>query len=230
MVLAGPALAQGASPSWSGFYIGGNLGGGWSSVSARDLRPGGEPEAPPPDELLASGFFSPAGTFKSDQSGIVIGGQIGAQYQWDRIVIGAEASLSGADLRSHFASPFFPATDTIKLQVNEIAAVVGRIGYTFDRWMIYVKAGYAGGNVTFAAFDSSSGTGYRQESWQNGWTAGGGGEYLVAKDISLGLDYAYIDLGGRTGAGLNSAGNPESFRLDADIHTLTARVNFKLGR
>src|SRR6478735_3829296 len=56
--------------SWTGFYIGGNLGGAWARGSVNDSLFG----------LSAS----------SDRSGFIGGGQLGVNYQFSNIVLGAE--------------------------------------------------------------------------------------------------------------------------------------------
>ncbi|MBB3771889.1 MULTISPECIES: outer membrane protein [Ancylobacter] len=69
MVVAEPVF------SWTGFYIGGNLGGAWGSGNAAASNLGLDPD------------------------GFVGGGQVGVNYQFDNnVVIGIEADLQGGDV------------------------------------------------------------------------------------------------------------------------------------
>ena len=59
--------------SWTGFYIGGNLGGGWGQGNVVD-------------SLFGVNFSNGNGSF-------VGGGQVGGNYQINSFVIGAEADF-----------------------------------------------------------------------------------------------------------------------------------------
>src|SRR5436190_15022223 len=85
-VVAGAVLAPvGALPAapapagdWNGLYVGGHFGGAWGRSEWFDLG---------------------AGNIGShDASGIIGGGQTGYNFQSGPWVLGAQASLSGADL------------------------------------------------------------------------------------------------------------------------------------
>ncbi|HET9244393.1 MAG TPA: hypothetical protein VFO15_01195, partial [Xanthobacteraceae bacterium] len=85
-------------PSWAGFYLGGQVGYGTDSVRWRNLG--------------ASAFFSPLNSVTRDRgSGVIGGGQLGYNFQYNRLVFGIEGSVSAADFDRSFASPYFPATD-----------------------------------------------------------------------------------------------------------------------
>src|ERR1700746_2455792 len=95
--LQGPAPAY-VPPSWAGFYLGGQVGYGMDSVRWRNLG--------------ASAFFSPPNSLTLDRgSGVIGGGQLGYNFQYNRLVLGIEGSVSAADFDRSFASPYFPATD-----------------------------------------------------------------------------------------------------------------------
>jgi outer membrane immunogenic protein len=95
--LPGPAPAY-VPPSWAGFYLGGQVGYGMDSVRWRNLG--------------ASAFFSPPNSVTLDRgSGVIGGGQLGYNFQYNRLVLGIEGSVSAADFDRSFASPYFPATD-----------------------------------------------------------------------------------------------------------------------
>lgn len=213
---------------WTGFYIGGHVGGAWSKGNATDFT---QP---------LGGFFTdlvPAGTegFDFRKSGIVGGVQGGAQMQWQRFVLGFEASYTATDLKQTITSPYFPATDTQTFNVENLVTVVGRAGYAFDRLMIYAKGGYAGGDVSFRARDDGALVTYQRKLWQNGYAVGAGVEYAVFDSMILGLDYTHIKLNDSTSTGSNVfdngalGANPETYRTDASIDMVTAELSYKFG-
>jgi len=71
----------------------------------------------------------------------------------------------------------------------------GRIGYAFDRWMPYITAGGAYGNVKATISAPIVGTLVSASSGQLGWTAGVGLEYAFLSNWSAKIEYLYVDLG-----------------------------------
>src|SRR5262245_58740081 len=69
--------------NWTGFYIGGNVGGAWSDVEWSDISLTGE-------------------RLNNNASGFIGGGQIGYNHQFGNLVLGVEATVSGADLSQDF--------------------------------------------------------------------------------------------------------------------------------
>jgi outer membrane immunogenic protein len=128
------APIAGSTYDWSGFYVGGHLGFANGDITATDMT---EP---------SGGFFTelvPAGTEGFDfNKGAVAGGiHAGAQWQWGQWVLGGEATWTATGIRKTITSPYFPDTDTETAKISNYATVVGRVGYAFDRVLIYAKAG-----------------------------------------------------------------------------------------
>src|SRR5204863_9573066 len=90
-----PPLAPVPPPSsWAGFYLGGQIGYGEDAVRWRNL--GG------------SAAFSPLDSLTRDRgSGVIGGGQLGYNFQVNRLVFGVEGSVSAASFDRSFASPYF---------------------------------------------------------------------------------------------------------------------------
>jgi outer membrane immunogenic protein len=203
--------------SWTGFYIG--LHAGHASADAdwtfRDVT-----------------FFNdvPGDKFSHDPIAQFGGGQIGFNRQVGRWVWGMEGTLSAGSIRENSVSPFFPRTDTLTTNIETLWTMTGRLGYAWDRWLAYSKAGYAGGRVETSASARFSGNfPDRTESDTevlHGWTVGGGVEYLLAQNLVLGIEYNYIDLGKAT---YFLGDSDDRVVNDVTTHAVMGRLSYKFG-
>jgi outer membrane immunogenic protein len=198
--------------SWTGLYIGGNVGGAWSEVDWPNVSFTGE-------------------RFKNNDSGFIGGGQIGYNQQFGSIVLGVEATVSGADLSRDFHSIHVPSVN-FKADLNTIATVTGRFGVASNRWLFYGKAGWAGAEVDFSGRNTATLDSFKFDDWRNGWTTGVGVEYKIARNMSFGLEYSFIELGSDTDNGLTRRlALPVTLRdRDLEIQSVTARLNFQFYR
>jgi outer membrane immunogenic protein len=215
--LAGPAAggglsserAPGTSVDWSGFYLGIHGGYGWSRV----------------DTGLAS----------VDVDGWLGGGHIGVQRQFDRWVLGLEASFSFGELDGHRTLDIGGAPLRLEAAVSDLLLITGRLGYAWDDRLLYVKAGYAAADVEAAV--TFLGTTNEVRARLDGWTAGIGLERMVTPNIIIGLEYNYIELGSKSFAvAVPLFNNPDQPppqkppKIEPDgIHSVFARLTFKLG-
>jgi outer membrane immunogenic protein len=89
LAVKAPAVAPANAPlpNWTGFYVGGNVGGAWSKTDWTFFN-GGNSEA-----------------FSHNASSWIAGGQIGYRHQFGpNWVLGVEASWSGTDLQDTSSS------------------------------------------------------------------------------------------------------------------------------
>jgi opacity protein-like surface antigen len=101
--------------------------------------------------------------------------------------------------------------------------------------MAYVKGGYAMSQVTLATYVSPNGEMQTYSKRRmHGWTIGGGLEWRVRKNVSLGLEYDFVRLNGDTRTDVELPVTVTSaHRLDdVDIHQVMFRLNliFPHGR
>jgi outer membrane immunogenic protein len=201
--------------TWTGFYIGANAGGVWSSggnasttVFANGVPIGTISGVP---ATLADVF--PGSNFGSSQSGFIGGGQAGYNYQWGSWVFGVETDFDGTTLsRSRtvigptFVEPFFGLNDFFtangSVKLDWLGSTRGRVGYAWDRLLIYGTGGvaYGGASSHLDVFDAVDGFGFSSSggsSTRTGWTAGGGVEYAFTNNWIIGAEYLYYDLGSR---------------------------------
>jgi len=109
--------------------------------------------------------------------------------------------------------------------------VTGRIGYAWDRWMLYAKGGVAGAGDKYSAVGTFLGAPYDFEGLENryGWTAGAGVEWALWQDWSIRLEYDYYGFGQRSVTFIDNTFNggalgPENIKQT--IQVVTLGVNF----
>jgi outer membrane immunogenic protein len=181
------------APIWSGFYAGISGGYAWgndSSLTAGVTVPEIFNEVDP--------RFSTSGGFG--------GGQLGYNWQRDRIVFGIEADIQGADVTGSGTETVSEnggsGTASARNSLDWFGTVRGRLGYTFDRALIYATGGLAFGGVNdklavTAAYGVNSATQtFQNDLTKTGYVIGGGVEYALSPAFSVKAEYQYIDLGG----------------------------------
>lgn len=168
---AAPMYSPAPVFSWTGFYVGANAGYGWANTSVTNI--GGI-----------------AVTGSSNLNGFLGGAQIG--YNWQGaspLVLGIEADFQGTGQNR---------TDTalgisLKQELPWFGTVRGRVGYAFDRAMIYATGGLA--FVDYKMTLSGFGLTASSDTSKAGWTAGAGVEWMFAPQWSTKFEYLYIDTG-----------------------------------
>jgi outer membrane immunogenic protein len=183
-------------PSWAGFYVGANLGG----ISAHS---GLNAYSPNPGSLASYCFGGPAcSSFSQTASGVLGGGQIGYNFQSANWVYGIEADFDFSNARKTVTAPngyAFSGSYTTKTGVRDFGTARLRLGYAFDRALVYATGGLAYANMTdsFQAGNSAPGayawTG--NSGWRAGYTVGGGIEYMLSQNFSIKGEGLFYDLG-----------------------------------
>lgn len=213
--------------NWSGFYVGGHAGGGQQrncEVSTRSIRGTGPSPGPPTTVTSSEGCHR--------DTDVVSGGQVGVNWQSGRIVLGAEASGSWANLKGSSVSEGFPLFSN-ETRTDAIGLFTGRLGVAWDNALLYVKGGAARTHNTYTAFPTASLAGASITSdgrW--GWTAGGGFEYGFTPNWSAALEYDFIDTGTRSevfASGVVCGTAPCTSRIDQYIHMVTLRLNYRFA-
>ena len=190
--------------NWSGIYVGGHIGGGLSGSSWSD--PFG------------------AGYDRFHDLGFLGGAQVGANAQFNRLVVGLEGDFSWTNLKNSGTDSIGEALNT---NVQWTSTVTGRIGAAFDRLLIYGKGGLA------LAQDQSSltdafGNIATDSVLRTGWTAGAGLEYALDDHWSAKIEYDYLGFGPQS---MTFTTPTESVSTDARLHVqeIKAGINFRFG-
>jgi outer membrane immunogenic protein len=195
--------------TWTGCYVGGNAG----SVSAG----------------ASNTFDNGAGIvedFSFNPSSWIAGGQVGCQYQWTNVVFGVEGTWSSMDLKETDTSLMDPtATRTLKL--DEIATVVGKLGFAWERALLYGKGGWAEGRFDWSTIDNATGVTGGFTSWQSGWTVGAGVEFMAMPYFVVGVEFDYYRFKYDNSSILATDGTLGNvFNSNATVYSVTARASW----
>lgn len=190
---------------WSGFYIGGHVGGASTDTSVSDT--------------YTYINYDPHKTTDLGKTGLMSGVQVGYNVQKKTALYGIEADLGYLNV-SNDASAHLQDNGTGSLACDGTGTqqckldakysisgglygdVTGRLGYVNEKTLLYMKGGAAFLNVDVDAnykgynhwtgtkpFDFSAG----ETLW--GWTLGAGVEYALTSKVSIKAEYQHFDFG-----------------------------------
>jgi outer membrane immunogenic protein len=206
--------------NWTGFYIGGNAGVGWSQGSFTDA---------------AGNTFNAQNTYK-----FIGGGQVGVNYEFaGGVVVGAEAQF---DWRPNTTNTVglvgpggIPTPPGITATINNqwVTTVTGRLGYAWDRLLVYGKGGVAFVGASNPGF-TAGGTAININTTSSniGWTAGAGLEYAFWGNWSGKIEYDFIGLQSQSlTVPATSAVLPGDIfnSSNRNIQMIVAGINYKFG-
>jgi outer membrane immunogenic protein len=198
--------------TWSGFYVGANVGGSWGRMST--------------DFSLAG---VPIGSTSQNMNGWLGGIQTGYNWQRGAWVFGLEADIQATSQKATSsaagATPGTPAIPCIEFDppapacipgtgISAVPGVPGSVSYeqklpwfaTFrgrlgvtvaPTWLLYATGGLAVGeiktNASFTIPTAAIATGFSDT--KAGWTVGAGVEWGFSPNWSAKVEYLYIDFG-----------------------------------
>lgn len=195
-----------------------------TSASAADL-PRKAPAYVAPIGFNWTGFYAGvnagygwADSSLGDADGFVGGGQIG--YNWQAagspFVFGLEADIQGADMNSSATVGAITASG----RMNAFGTVRGRIGYAWDRAMIYATGGWAYTRTSLSL--TGPGGSISDSDWSSGYTLGGGIEWAAWDRWSVKAEYLYVNTGDIS---LSLAGVPVTG--DYNFSVIRAGLNYR---
>jgi outer membrane immunogenic protein len=249
MPLKAPPAPLAAPMSWTGLYIGVNVGWAWqrASTTYQSINP----NTPIFANAIAAGALPAAMSQNAD--GVLGGGTLGYNLQSGALVYGIEADIMATNLSATSTLTtsgilFNPIlTTTTTTTTDWLGTVRARLGMLVTpQTLLYATGGAAFGQVKGSTsitpgggatctinFFCSVGSG---SATKGGWAAGVGGEYMLAAHWTAKIEYLHYDLGtfsytaneAAGGAFLASDGTPNvgvNSRISGDI--VRGGVNFK---
>jgi outer membrane immunogenic protein len=195
MAVKAPPPPPAPAFSWTGFYIGGNMGGTLGDVP----------------ETFAIPLFATSLTETTHPNSVVGGGQIGYNYQVNQFLVGIEADIDARNATSSFSCLVLSPTGcvttasasqlTMTDQQNWFGTVRGRLGFTWNRFLVYGTGGVAYGNVQHSLIENQvaiTTLTVTDSTTRTGWAAGGGIQWALDDHWSVGVEYLHVDLGSDT--------------------------------
>lgn len=185
-----------APPTWQGFYLGGNLG---AAFDPNDLSI---------KDLSTGQDLSLRFSNSTDFIGGVHGG-----YNWQpgSLLLGVEGDIA-------FAS-----------DIDYLASVRGRAGWATPNWLFYGTAGVAfidtNTNVTVVSADNGP-FGFSVGNTDTGFVGGGGIEYKVGENLSLGVEGLYYNFGSDTQNLVAGTDEPFVLKDDLDFSVVRGRLTY----
>ena len=187
--------------SWTGVYVGGHAG---LAVGDASGNIAGTPI-----------------TVDVDMNGAIYGGQVGFNYQTGNTVIGIEGTFSGASLDGNSTCIIGPLN--CQAEVDWTATVVGKLGYAFNRSMIYAVGGVAwaeiNSDVDIIGIPLASAS-----QTHTGWVAGLGIERALSDRVSAKIEYNHLEFGSET----HLLGGVVPVKVDASSDVIKLGINIKL--
>lgn len=229
-VKAPPMVAVVPVFSWTGFYLGANVGYGWGDGDG--YAPYWDDSYGVYDNLLTSGSGDPDGWFG--------GFQAGYNYQfYNNVVLGIEADVDFADMKDSWGFSYNTEDDVFvtgsyQTKIDAFGTIRARLGYAYDRFLPYITGGLAWANVkvsgtTVVDFPGdvpgdgivaiASGS-YSDTYW--GWALGAGVEYAFTDNWTMKAEYIWADVGSTSFSGLFDDND-----LGMQFQTLKVGVNYK---
>lgn len=192
-----PAVYEEIRPTvhdWTGIYAGLHVGHGWGIQNVTIVN--GE------DPPIATG-------------GVLLGAQIGANYQIDSFVVGVEADWSWTDM----SGEDWRINEFLQVETDWLATVRLRAGYDFGELLVYGTGGIAfiKNSITLPVTAESD------SLTHTGWTIGGGLEAMLTENLSAKAEYLYLDFPTeRYTMTINQADS------DTEMQLLRLGVNYRL--
>ena len=197
--------------SWTGFYLGANVGYAWGDVdiSSND-----------------DGFDETPGGISYEADGVIAGGQLGYNWQRGSFVIGVEGEIGylGAEGDERIVASPSNFGDT---EFGAYGVLAARLGYAVDRSLFYVKGGWALASVETDAGDLNDASDRTKlDETLSGYAIGGGVEYALSQNWTVKAEYLYMNFGDENSSNIDG----DNFEHEIDVHTAKVGVNYKFGR
>lgn len=188
--------------NWTGPYVGLHIGYGWGGTK-----------------------WTLTAVEPVDDDDFLGGVQAGFNYQIGGIVVGIEGDRSWTGIKGTQSGDTTPAICIAAIpcqtDVNWLASLTGRAGFTWGRGLIYAKGGAAWARNDYAFVNTATASETR-----GGWTVGGGVEFLLAHNWSAKIEYSYFDLGTEV---LTFNPGATSVRIEQELQTIKLGVNYQFN-
>jgi outer membrane immunogenic protein len=216
--------------TWTGCHFGGN--GGGVRVHKEWFNSAASPA------FTVSGIAIPAApggvAFGTHTASGGIGGlQGGCDYQIGTWVFGLQGDYDWSNASGNNLNTVLTAL-TNQSSIASLASVTARVGYAWDRFLLYAKAGGAWERDNYSIVVTATGAPFGTTSEQRaGWTVGVGGEYAFLDFLTGFVEYDFYGFGTTTNNFNCTLAGCVSVFLPVDIkenkNVIKVGLNFKFG-
>jgi len=248
MAVKAPVMPAAAPYSWTGFYAGANVGGGWgnqqSSYSPND----------PASGVVVNIFHDLVFPDSFKTSGVLGGMQLGYNYQFGRSwLIGLETDFDGTAINGSGSTSYASGLEisSAEQRIKWFGTLRARLGFLpSEKLLGYFTGGFAYGRVeqtsTFATanggniqvniggFGVACGSGFpptcfagSSNAMATGWTLGGGLEYAISQMWTIKAEYLYVSLGSKS---VTELGTLNGALAQSSVNANFGRTNFNVAR
>ena len=161
-------------------------------------------------------------------NGFLGGGQIGCNYQFaTNWVAGIDGDFSWADVKGNTIDPYF-TNKNFHSKTDFLATATGRLGFAWDRWMVYGKGGVAWADDKYNLISGSTDASVGEH--RTGWTAGVGVEWAFWDNWSVKVEYDHYGFGSRRVV-FATGGYVTNIPADVDqrIDVVKAGINYRFN-
>jgi outer membrane immunogenic protein len=164
--------------TWTGFYIGGQIGYEWGTSSTTATN-------------YATGTIAAQPDYNA--SGLVGGVHSGYNYQINQFVIGYESAINGSSYQGSGLNNSGTVLHSTNLPFE--SSLRGRVGIAWDRTLVFAAGGLALGRLQNTSLNTMNGFSDRFNNTNIGWTVGGGIEHAITNNWSVRAEYLYTNYG-----------------------------------
>jgi outer membrane immunogenic protein len=209
-----PPMAAPPVATWTGCYIGANIGGGWAKETYTDP--------------LAV-FPEPAGLGSHTASGVMGGGQVGCDWQMGQWVVGARGMFDASDLTGNHL--LLPDGDVFDTRISWYGTATVRVGYLFTPTLLgYIQGGAAFKRQKEVIIDVIPEALANKD--RTGGTVGIGAEWMFAPNWSVFVEGNWAGFGTKTLTFVDlevPPGPPFPLNIKESVVTVVGGVNFRFG-
>lgn len=208
-----------AAYDWTGFYVGGQVGYGWTKLNGRY-----DYDGDPGDDFVDDD----QGAFDLKDDNFLAGIQAGYNWQIDSFVLGVEGDVAYINWADSLENS---DDERVSFDTNFLATVRARVGFAADNVLIFATAGAGWTDTNYEANDDFDDPDPDEVGDINlddvGFVFGGGAEYALSENWSVKAEALYFLFGGREETEQLTDDSQEGDFIELeDIFVLRTGLNF----
>ncbi|NGP19351.1 outer membrane protein [Devosia aurantiaca] len=157
-------------------------------------------------------------------NGYVLGATLGANWQLQQFVLGAEGDLAWAGASGTALCTVVPANNC-DTDLSWLGTIKARAGVAFDRTLLFANGGFVTAGASMRVSPAVAGTSGVFEERYSGWTVGVGAEVSITKAVSVKAEYNLNEFSEKL-APVDSLRDGEVTSVRPVLHTVKVGANW----